>query len=94
MTTWHVAPEMMERYAQGDVDVAHAFSVEAHLETCDPCRRLITNSVDEQRLLRMWTQVQDSVASPAKGIVERVLMFFGVKEHVARLLAATPALRL
>lgn len=94
MTTWHVAPEMMERYAQGDVDIAHAFSVEAHLEKCDSCRRLITSSVDEQRLLRIWTQVQESVASPAKGVVERLLMFVGVKEHVSRLLAATPALRL
>lgn len=94
MTAWHIAPELMQRYAEGTIDVAHAFSVEAHLEACDACRGLIVSSVDERRLVRMWAGVQASVASPQKGLVERFLMLLGVKEHVSRLLAATPALRL
>ena len=94
MTAWHVTPELMERYAKGTIDVPHAFSVEAHLETCDVCRSQIAGSVDPQRLERMWSQVQGSVSAPAKGVIERLLLAVGVKEYVARLLAATPALRM
>lgn len=94
MTAWHVTPELMERYAKGTIDVPHAFSVEAHLETCDVCRSQIAGTIEPQRLERMWSQVQGSVSAPAKGVIERLLLAVGVKEYVARLLAATPALRM
>ena len=94
MSTWHVAPEQMQRYADGSIDIAGAFSVEAHLESCDTCGDRISRFVEPLRLERMWTQVAGAVAISEIGVVERMLRRLGVREHVARLLAATPALRL
>lgn len=94
MSTWHVAPSMLQAYAEDRVDVAISFSVEAHLEACESCRHNVANFVDRKRLESMWSRISDAVAEPERGFVERGLMFLGVKDHIARLLAATPSLRL
>ena len=94
MSTWHVAPSMMEAYAQDRVDVAIAFSVEAHLEACESCRHNVAHFVDATRLDDMWEAVSAAVTAPEPGVIERGLTFLGVRDHIARLLAATPALRL
>ena len=94
MTTWHVEPGVMERYARGRIDVPHAFSLEKHLESCEECRLRIAGLTDSARLDRVWSRIAESVAMPERGFVERVLVRLGVQEYVARLLAATPALTL
>jgi hypothetical protein len=93
MSTWHVAPSMLEAYAQDRVDVAVGYSVEAHLEACESCRRNVAHFVDTTRLDRIWDGVTSSVTAPQAGLIERGLTLLGVKDHIARLLAATPALR-
>jgi hypothetical protein len=85
---------MLEAYAQDRADVAMAFSIEAHLEACESCRHNVATFVPSARLDRIWGAVSDTIAEPQRGVVERGLMFLGVKDHIARLLAATPALRL
>jgi hypothetical protein len=91
--TWHVEPTVLEAYAHETIDEIHAFSVEAHLMSCEPCREQIAELVDRSRLEVVWTEVADAVMLPAPGVVEKLLLRLGVKEHIARLLVATPALR-
>jgi hypothetical protein len=42
----------------------------------------------------MWHAIETVLNAPQPGLVEQVLLRLGVHEHVARLLAATPSLRL
>ena len=41
----------------------------------------------------MWPGIETALDAPRPGIVERALLRLGVREHVCRLLAATPSLR-
>lgn len=91
---WHAGAELLERYAGDVLDDARASSVEAHLLECPACRAELAGRVKRERLERIWGEVVEVVDSPAPGLVERALVALGVPEHVARLLTATPALRL
>lgn len=92
--TWHADPEVLDRYAAGRLQDARAFSVESHLLTCPACRARIADHVDPGPLERVWEAVVDRIEAPTPGPVERLLVRLGVREHLARLLAATPSLRL
>jgi hypothetical protein len=92
--SWHVQSDLLECYARGDIDAAHAYSVEAHLPSCPRCREQLTALVDATRLAHAWEGVEERLDAPRRGPVEAGLMRVGVPEHVARLLGATPALRL
>lgn len=92
--TWHVEPKMLEAYADNAIGDAHAYSVEAHLLSCEVCRERIAAFVRPERLQVMWTEIHDVVVNPHSGAIERLLLRIGVKDHVARLVAATPSLRL
>ena len=93
-TTWHADPGLLARYASGELDDARAYSLEAHLLSCDTCRSGVAAFADADRLEGMWAEVDDALDAPAPGVVERALVRIGVRQHVARLLAATPSLRL
>lgn len=92
--SWHVEPKMLEAYAHNAIDDVHAYSVEAHLVTCSVCRTQIASLGDQERLEILWSEINEVVTGPEPGIVERFLLRLGVKDHVARLLAATPSLSL
>jgi hypothetical protein len=94
MTTWHADEALLAHYAADELDDARAYSVETHLIACETCRSALAPSVDAARLDAMWAEVADRVDAPQPGIVERGLVWLGVREHAARLLAATPSLRL
>ena len=92
--SWHVQSDVLERYARGDVDATQAYSVEAHLPSCPDCRGRIASLADGARLASTWEGIEERLDAPRRGLVEAGLMRIGVPEHVARLLGATPALRL
>ncbi len=92
--TWHVPPELLARYAGGDTDQAQAYSVEAHLPACARCREQIAALVDDDLLTRSWESIELRLDAPRRGPVEAGLARIGVPAHIARLLGATPALRL
>ena len=110
MTSWHADAGTLARYADGSVDAVTADSLEAHLIACDACRRLLASgdgggngatgangaaaATDPDALDRMWGGIVDELDAPRAGAVERGLIAIGVRDHVARLLAATPSLRL
>lgn len=92
--TWHVEPKTLEAYAHNEIGDAPAYSVEAHLLSCEVCRMRIAALVDPVLLEAMWTEIDDIVAGPHPRVVERLLLRLGAKDHVARLVAATPSLSL
>ena len=91
---WHADTAELERYAAGSIDHVRASSVEAHLVACALCRRRTATYVDTERLARTWADVVDVLDAPRPGLVERVLRVLRVPESTARLVAATPSLRL
>ena len=93
-TTWHADGALLARYAGGTLPPPAAASVEAHLVACERCRQSIAGHVDATRIDALWDEVADAVDRPRPGPVERFLARVGVRGHVARLLAATPSLRL
>jgi hypothetical protein len=92
--TWHADPETLHGYAQGHISPVQASSVEAHLLACDVCRSSLAAGVDQVRLDALWGEITAAADAPVPGTMERLLGRLGVPEHVGRLLAATPALRL
>lgn len=94
MTTWHAPPDVLQRYATGAIDDVTACSIEAHLERCAVCRNAMAKSADPLLVDAMWDGIVDRVDQPRLQLIERVLRRIGLEEGTARLVAATPALRL
>ncbi len=92
--TWHADADLLGAYAAGQLDAARAMSVEAHLDACGACRAALAPFADQERLEGILGAVLDDLDAPTPGLVERQLPRLGVREHTARLLAATPSLRL
>lgn len=92
--SWHVDETVLQRYADDRIDQAGAASVEAHVIACDECRGRVTRLVDPRRTDRIWNEVRHAIDAPRKRFAEAVLVRLGVREHHARMIAATPALTL
>lgn len=88
----HVEPELLAAYAGGDVDGAHAYSIEAHVVECPDCQAAVGRLVAPARLQRVLADVEDRLDTPHAGPVEALLGRLGVPDHLARLLALTPSL--
>jgi len=93
MMSWHVDEQTMRRYADGAIDPANAASLEAHVLTCEVCRRLAAQVAEPDRLERLWVEVRDATDRPRRRWIERLLVAVGMRDHVARLVGATPALQ-
>lgn len=95
MTIWHAAPEILALFATTPeaVDEITASSLEAHLVACDECRRTVAAATELTALVAEWERIADRIDRPRPAFAERVLARF-LPEHVARVVAATPALRL
>lgn len=89
--SWHVDQEVLHMYQTGEIDRVVAASVEAHVTECAECREdLIT---DADWLEQSWAGVADRVEPGGPGVIERILTSVGVKQHVARVIALSPAFR-
>ena len=92
--SWHVEDTLLAAYAANALDDPRSSSIEAHLLGCTRCRERLASRADVVQLDRVWAAVTETIDAPSIGVVERTLLALGVREHVARLLAATPSLRL
>ncbi len=92
-TGWHADAVVLSRYAAAELDDVRASSLEAHLLTCDRCRAALDPLTDMPELDAIWHGIEMALDAPQPRIVERTLHRLGVREHVCRLLAATPSLR-
>jgi hypothetical protein len=93
-STWHADPAVLARYAAADLDDIRAASLEAHLLACAGCRDELAPLAPAAQLDAMWSGIEATLDAPHPGLVERGLVRLGVHDHVARLLAATPSLRM
>ena len=98
MTTsaWHAPSEVLTRFAHDPVGVddATAASIETHLVACDRCRAELARHADPALVVTSWDAVADRIDRPRASLLERVLQFLGARSGPARLVAATPGLRL
>jgi hypothetical protein len=91
--TWHAAPETLDRYAAEEIDDIHASSLEAHLLGCERCREALAMRIEASQVDAIWHGIESTLDAPRPGVVEQILLRIGVREDLARLLAATPSLR-
>ena len=85
--------DLLARYASGALDEATAWSVEAHVPGCAPCRAVLAARLDGSRLERNKSVLLTRLALPGPGPAGRLLRWCRVPDHVVTLLSATPALR-
>ncbi|AZQ36453.1 zf-HC2 domain-containing protein [Streptomyces cyaneochromogenes] len=89
----HTPDALLRGYARGETP-AHALrAVESHLDHCPLCRSRLSGHTDPRILDHGWERLDVAIDAPVPGTGERLLVRFGVPDHVARLIAATPALR-
>ena len=89
----HATAEVLASYAAGTVEPVVVWSVEGHLTGCASCRAALSASADAGRLARNRSVLLVRAATP-DGRLRRLFRRCGVPDHVLRLLAATPSLRL
>ena len=89
----HFDADLLDRYAQGTLAGPVLWSVEAHLGSCSDCRDALP-AVANLGVDRVWQRIDVAIDLPRPGLIERILLGVGVPEHISRLLASTPALRL
>lgn len=96
MTTWHAPTDALIRFATEpeSLDEITASSVEQHLVACEVCRSVVASSSDEAYLGRSWAEVVDRIDQPSLAWGERLLHRLGMPPHLARVVGATPHLRL
>lgn len=94
-TDWHASHDLLARFADdpGALDDMAASSIEAHLVTCADCRRVLSATVDPALAAASWEAISDHIDQPGTTLGERFLRRLGVDDGLARILAATPALR-
>lgn len=91
---WHLPEPEVRGYAAGVLAPPLLWSVEAHLAACPACLDRLAAAADPDRIAAGWARLDAELDAPAAGPIERLIRWCGVGDHTARLLAATPVLRL
>jgi len=94
VSQWHVPEDSLLSYARGQAGVVDACSTEAHLALCPACRSVLARESDSSSFDTTWSAIVDELDAPRRNGFERVLTMAGVTPTTARLMAATPTLRL
>ncbi|MDQ0775693.1 hypothetical protein QF026_004159 [Streptomyces aurantiacus] len=92
--TWHVADDDLRAYVRGELAAPMLWSADTHLMACERCRTVLAEVSDPVSLDEGWERLDAELDAPRAGFLESVLVRLGVADHTARLLAATPVLRL
>jgi hypothetical protein len=91
--SWHVPEEDLRAYARGELAAPALWSADAHLGACAACRGVLAEVSDPVALDAGWERLDAELDAPRVGVLESLLVRFGVAGHTARLLAAAPVLR-
>ncbi|MEW2406425.1 zf-HC2 domain-containing protein [Streptomyces griseoviridis] len=92
--TWHVDDEDLRAYGRGALASPALWSADTHLTACAPCRERLAALTDPAALDTGWARLDAELDAPGRGLFESLLVRLGVADHIARLLTATPVLRL
>ncbi len=90
---WHAGAGVLVTYMAGELDGAHAWSIESHVAECAVCRAKVSQQADGPRLARNRAIVLALAAVPRPGRLRRLARRCGMPEHLLVLLSATPSLR-
>lgn len=95
MKTWHATTDSLVQFARSPeaLDDVTASSIEQHLMNCAECRAAVTAAADRGALERSWAAVADLIDQPHRTHSERVLVRLGLPIDIARVVGATPTLR-
>ena len=91
--SWHADGALLSGYVRGEIDETASMSLEAHVIGCDRCRTALGRFAEPERLQRGKEAVLDAINSPRRGPFEALLIRAGITDATARLVAATPSLR-
>lgn len=96
MSDWHVPDRLLADYVgrPAAVDGVHAASIEQHLTVCSRCQLEVARLTPAPDVDQVWSGVADRVDQLGAGLGQRLLGRLGFEAGPARLLAATPALRM
>ena len=96
MTTWHADPDLLVRYTAepAAVDPITASSIEQHLLGCDACRARVADAEAGDELAALWDEIADRIDRRSPSITERMLLRLRMDPGLARLVSATPMLRI
>ncbi len=96
MTTWHAPPDALARYSRSpsDLDEVTAASIEQHLMACNDCRALLSAATAPGDLASSWAAVAEVIDQPRTTVLEALLTRMGMSSGLARVVGATPGLRL
>lgn len=96
-TAWHLDAGLVERYADLALAPSARASLEAHLQSCAACHRLVAGSESAARLAarldRTWAATVDRIDAPRRNWLHRLAAAVGVPDHLARLVAVSGAFR-
>ena len=95
-TTWHAPPDVLRRFAQEpeSLDDVTAASVEQHLVACEQCRGAVASATPAWQVEASWVAVADHIDRPRTTLTEQLLARIGMPSDLARVVGATPGLRL
>lgn len=95
MNEWHVSEQLIADFARspGAIDEVTAASIEQHLTVCGRCQSGLAAAAPEAPIDAIWAEVEDRIDRAGGGVTERLLQRLAVDSAPARLIAATPALR-
>lgn len=89
----HPDEDALAHYALGTASDGFR-SVERHLDRCSRCRDWLSHQESVALVVdSVWAELSDAVDAVVSSPGERWLMRLGVPDHVARLVASVPALR-
>ena len=79
-TPWHLDPELLDRYASGDLNLGLQASVEAHLQSCAICQGRAGSLVDVGELTGVWQGIVAEIDAPRLPVGLRFLTRIGLSE--------------
>lgn len=69
MSSWHVTDDIARAYADARLDDPSSWSLEAHVEQCGACARLVSSAADPVVLARVRQQVNVRARARARGFI-------------------------
>jgi hypothetical protein len=79
-TPWHLDDDLLNRYADGQLQIGVQASVETHLQSCAICQRSAASVVGPQQLIPVWQGILAEIDAPELSIGLRVLTRLGLSD--------------